>query len=76
MEIREEDLQIQTCPRCNGERMVWDPPPPARGTSRMVPCPECRGRGIKLTETGAKLFEFVRQVTRYGDYGPPYRTGE
>ncbi len=75
MEIREEDLQIQPCPRCNGQRLVWDSAPPASADSRKIPCPDCAGRGVKLTDTGARLFEFVRQVMRYGQYGPQDASG-
>lgn len=70
MEIREEDLQIRTCPHCNGERLVWDPPvmPRQGGTQTQINCPECGGRGVKLTPTGALLFDFVQKVRGYSRY--------
>jgi uncharacterized protein YbaR (Trm112 family) len=67
MEIQDEDLEISVCPKCKGERVVWDPPESERrsGWRHQITCPECGGRGLKLTPTGAKLFDFVQQVTRY-----------
>lgn len=65
MEIRDEDLSMMVCPRCKGEQTVWEPETIERGGTRhSIQCPNCSGRGVALTETGAKLYEFVRAVTR------------
>jgi hypothetical protein len=67
MEINDQDLEISTCPMCKGERKVWDPPESERtsGWRHQITCPACAGRGISLTPTGAKLFDFIHQVMRH-----------
>src|SRR5687768_14310808 len=63
MKITEADLKIAICPSCNAERKVWHPAA-GSGYRSQIPCPDCEGRGWKLTPTGAKLFDFVREVLR------------
>jgi DnaJ-class molecular chaperone len=64
MEIRDEDLTIDACMRCEGSGRAWDKPEGTRGYRQTITCPDCKGRGVKLTETGAKLFDFVREAVR------------
>jgi DnaJ-class molecular chaperone len=63
MEIREEDLTVISCKQCNGRGIVWqDVPGMPRGTRVEADCPDCEGRGVRLTPTGALLAEFIRRV--------------
>ena len=63
LEIRDQDLEITTCPRCTGMGRVSEPPEPgSMGFRQDAPCRECDGRGFKRTPTGAKHFVFIRNV--------------
>lgn len=66
LEITEDDLQIRLCPNCRGSKLGITP----RELCGViggdeVACESCGGRGVKLTPTGAKLYDFVREVGKY-----------
>jgi hypothetical protein len=63
MEIRDEDLSVRPCTECRGKRLVWAPMESVPGGRHEIDCPTCSGRGVVLTETGAKLAEFVQRIT-------------
>ena len=66
LEFTEDDLKIELCPECKGAKLVFRTIEAANVTvTEQLPCPACDGRGLKLTRTGALLFDFVREAGRY-----------
>ena len=69
-QLTDDDLKIVTCSECRGEKRV-------KRTTRTsshstiteeVVCDACDGRGVALTSTGAKLFDFVREANRLSSF--------
>jgi predicted methyltransferase len=65
MEIHDEDLDIRECSKCRGERLVMESTGGRhmRSSSQVV-CDKCGGRGVELTDLGARLFDFIHEVMR------------
>ena len=65
--ITDDDLKIEICPECHGAKMIWKEESTSPSYSRrfQAQCDVCQGRGVKLTPTGAKLFDFFRGATRF-----------
>lgn len=66
LEFTEDDLKIEICPECQGAKLTIRTTRSADSiVTEEVQCEVCGGRGVKLTYTGAKLFDFVREAGRY-----------
>lgn len=73
MELTRDEVLV-TCNTCNGIGRGDFPPPPPPGTINFpgvlfnpdeVPCPDCGGRGTKLTPKGQQIGEILRDVLKH-----------
>lgn len=67
IEITDDDLKIDICATCQGNKRIekTTQTSPLSSYTQEVECDACGGRGLKLTPTGAKLFDFVREASRW-----------
>jgi DnaJ-class molecular chaperone len=70
IEITDDDLTIEICRTCHGRKRVEQTTrtSPRSSHTEEVDCEACGGRGLKLTPTGAKLFDFVREASRWSSF--------
>jgi hypothetical protein len=70
LQIDERDLVIEFCPKCQGRKRVEQTTRSSHHSSytQEIDCMECEGRGLKLTPVGAKLFDFVKEASRFTGY--------
>lgn len=70
IELSDEDFVIRVCPECHGAKRVEKTTVISQHSARTeeIECETCAGRGLKLTTNGAKLFDFVREASRWSPY--------
>jgi DnaJ-class molecular chaperone len=70
LQITDADLKIEICPECRGRKQVEKTTRTSANSTmtQTVNCEACGGRGLKLTPTGAKLFDFVHEASRWSRF--------